>query len=360
MKTLITILVSIFFVSTIAAEEAVREIKISKEWKIAPNSTFELIAKNSDFRVEFWEKDNVRIDFVIKTNKADFTSKNFEEMLQTSASTSANKLSINTSLDTDKSSSIWNWIIKTKDKITKDIDFNNSNVIYLPKNLAQLNFNVNYGNLRIGEINIPLKISSSYGEASVLKNKNKTVITSAYTDMKLGDLSNLKLNSSYGDFIIDNIDTLISSTSYCDIKLSSSAYIQSLNTNYGDVTIQKTSYIKTIATYSDIKIKSLLQEVNAVLTYSDINIDDIAKSLKGITITSTYSDSKIKINPENPINVQIKDVNGDINIKNPRLQLNISKSENGNSSSITARTKTATDTSPMIKINSSNSDIIIY
>ncbi len=360
MKTVITILVSMFLFSGVAAQDAMKEIKIAKEWKINPGSAFELVAKNEGFRVEFWEKDNVRIDFVLKTNKSNFTKEDWEEMIETSATSSSNKLVIHTNVDIDKSSSIWDWIVKTKDKVSKSANYSTSNVIYLPKNISQLNFSLSYSSLNIGEINMPLKISSSYSDVSVVKNSNKTIISSSYTDMKLGNLSNVKINSSYGDFIIDNIDTLNSSTSYCDIKLTSCPVIQSLSTNYGDVTIQKVSSIKTSGTYSDIKIKSLLQELNATLTYSDLLIDDVAKTLKGMTIVCTYSDNKIKINPENPINIKINDVNGDIDIKNPKLQLNISKNESGTMTNITAKTKTATDASPTIKINSNTSDIKIY
>lgn len=360
MKSLLTILASLFFISVGFAEDAMKEIKITKEWKVNLNSTVELNAREQIYKIEFWDKDFVRIDFIMKTNKSDFTTNNLQDMLEINANSSFNKLSINTTIDFDKSSSIWNWILKTKDKITKSTQYEAKSILYLPKNIAQLNLTINYGFLQIGDINIPLKISSNYSDITIEKNTNKTIISSTYGDVNLGNLSNVKINSSYGDFIIDNIDTLNSSTSYCDIKLTSCPYIQSLSTNYGDITIQKAGTIKTTATYSDIKIKSLQQELNSVLTYSDLMIDEIAKTVKGISIVSTYSDNKLKINPENPINIKIKDINGDVDVKNSRLQLTISKNETGNNTEISAKTKSATDASPTIKITSKNSDIIIY
>ena len=321
MKTYITIWVSLFFISVAFAQDAMKEIKVTKEWKINPNSTFELSADNSEYKVEFWDKENVRIDFILKTNKNTISTKDLEEMMEISASISNNKLSIHTDIDLDKSSSIWDWIVKTKDKITKNAQYEAYNIIYLPKNLSQLNLNLNYSDISIGNINVPLKLSTNYSDVTILKNNNKTVISSSYSDMKIGSLTNLKINSTYGDFTIDYIDTLNSSTSYCDIKLTNCPFIQNLSTNYGDITIQKTNYVKASASYSDIIIKSLHQELLASLTYSDLTIDDISKNLKAISVTSTYSDNKIKINPENPIN---------------------------------------TENSPLIKFNSNNSDIIIY
>ncbi len=360
MKTLTTILVSIFFVSIAFAQDAMKEIKITKEWKLNPNATFELSSEKENVTVEFWDKDVVKIDFILKTNKSSMTKEDFEAMIEVNATNSSNKLHVRTNIDIDKSTSIWNWIVKTKDKITKSAQYEENSIVYLPRNLAQLNINLDYSDLKMGEINVPLKLSSNYSDVSILRNYSRSVISSSYSDMILGNFSHLKLNSTYGDFSIDNIDTLISTTSYCDIKLTSCSFGQSLSTNYGDISIQKASYIKAAASYSDLSIKALQQELNAILTYSDLSIDDVAKSIKGITITSTYSDNKIKINPENPINIKINDVNGDINIKNPRLQLNIQKNESGTVSNITAKSKTATDASPTIKINSNNSDIIIY
>lgn len=360
MKTYITIWVSLFFISVAFAQDAMKEIKVTKEWKINPNSTFELSADNSEYKVEFWDKENVRIDFILKTNKNTISTKDLEEMMEISASISNNKLSIHTDIDLDKSSSIWDWIVKTKDKITKNAQYEAYNIIYLPKNLSQLNLNLNYSDISIGNINVPLKLSTNYSDVTILKNNNKTVISSSYSDMKIGSLTNLKINSTYGDFTIDYIDTLNSSTSYCDIKLTNCPFIQNLSTNYGDITIQKTNYVKASASYSDIIIKSLHQELLASLTYSDLTIDDISKNLKAISVTSTYSDNKIKINPENPINIKISDINGDIDIKNSRLQLTISRDEVGTITNIVAKSKTATENSPLIKFNSNNSDIIIY
>jgi hypothetical protein len=360
MKTYITIWVSLFFISVAFAQDAMKEIKVTKEWKINPNSTFELSADNSEYKIEFWDKENVRIDFILKTNKSSFTSKDLEDVIEINATASNNKLSIHTNIDLDKTSSIWDWIVKTKDKITKNAQYETHNIIYLPKNIGQLNLNLNYCDVNIGNINIPLKLSANYSDVTMLKNNNKTIISSSYSDMKIGSLTNLKINSTYGDFTIDYIDTLNSSTSYCDIKLTNCPFIQNLSTNYGDITIQKTNYVKASASYSDIIIKSLQQELLASLTYSDLNIEDISKNLKAITVTSTYSDNKIKINPENPINIKISDVNGDIDIKNTRLQLNISRDEVGTITNIVAKSKTATENSPLIKFNSNNSDIIIY
>lgn len=360
MKTAITILVSIFYVSFSFGQDGMKEIKITKEWKINPSATLDLTANKQSYKVEFWDKDIVRIDFTISSNKSNFTTSDFEEMLNISSNNSTNNLKITTSLNTDKSSSIWDWLVKAKDKITNQNKYNEKNIIYLPRNLTQLNLQFDYSILSIGEINMPLKISSNYSEISILKNSNRTIINSSYTDMKLGNLSNLKINSTYGDFIIDNIDTLFSNYSYCDIKLANCAYLQSLNINYGDIEVQNAGYIKATLTYSDIKIKTLQQELNAVLTYSDLDISNISKNVYGINITAVHSDTKLKINPEYPINIQIKDVDGDIDIKNPRMQLIISKSETGNTTNITANTKSATDASPTIKINSKLSDIIIY
>lgn len=352
-------MVSIFSISKTLAQDAMREIKISKEWIVNPNTIFDLSAEEENITVEFWDKDIIKIDFILKTNKSNITKDDFNSMIHVDATNTTNKLKIKTNIDLNKSTSIWDWIIKTKDKITKSAQLAENSIIYLPKNLAQLNINLEYCMLKIGEINMPLNITANYSDISILKNHNRSIINSSYSDMKLGNLVYLKLKSNYGDFYIDNIDTLISNTSYCDIHLTNGLYIQSLNTNYGDITIQKTDYIKTTATYSDIIIKSIQQELNASINYSDLIIDDIAKSFKEITITAIYSDNKIKINPENPINIKINDMNGDIKIKNPRLQLNIQKNEVNTMHNIISKSKSATDASPTIKINSTYTDTVI-
>lgn len=218
-------------------------------------------------------------------------------------------------------------------------------------------FSLNYCDLKIGEINIPTKIVSNYGDVSVLKNKNRTIINASYSDITCGDMSHVKISASYSDFILNTIDTLTLNSSYGDIKLSNCQLLQSLSINYGNITIKKAGSVKATGTYSDININALSQEANTMLTYCDLKLNEIAKSISGISITSVYSDCTLKINPESPVNLQINDINGDISMNNSQLIIT-KKHETGNVTDMAAKTKSATDASPTIKINSKNSDII--
>ena len=339
MKRITALLFSWLFISFAISGNTATEYKITKEWKVDANTTFELIAKNQGFKVEVWDKDVVRIDFILHSGTSKIEEEDFKDALKINTERTGDKLTVNTSISELSSSSIWNWIFSNKK--TKE-DYSVSNTVYIPRNIASLIFSLSYCDLKIGEINIPTKITSNYGNVSVLKNKNRTVIS-----------------SSYSDFILNAIDTLTLSTSYGDIKLNTCSLLQSLSINYGNITIKKAGSVRATGTYSDININSLTQDANTTLTYCDLKLNEIAKSISGISITSVYSDCTLKINPENPVNLQINDINGDISMKNTQLVVS-KKHETGNITDMSAKTKSAVDTSPLIKINSKNSDLIIY
>lgn len=354
MKQIIALLFSWFILFPAKAENSARDYKIIKEWNVDANTAFELNAGYQNFKVEIWDKDVVRIEFVMETNSGKMDEEDFKNGLKINAERSPNKLKVSTSMN-ERSSSIWSWIFSSNK--SKDA-YKISNTVFLPKSLSSLSFSLNYCELIIGEINIPTKINSNYGDVSVLKNKNRTTINTTYSNVTFGEMSHLKISASYTDFILNAIDTLTIVSSYGDIKLTTCSLLQSLNMNYGDITIGKVGYIKSTSTYSDIKINQLMQEVNATLTYCDLKLNNLSKNISGIAVTGVYTDCTIKINPENPVNLVVNDVNGDISMNNPQLIIT-KKHETSNTTNMTAKTKSAVETSPTIKINSKNSDLII-
>lgn len=356
MKQITALLFSWMLILPAIAQNVSKEYKITREWKADGNTVFELAAKYQTFRIEFWDKDIVRIDFNISTTDTKIKEEDFKDALQVSGDRTGNKLTVSTSMNDLSSNSIWEWIFGSKK--SKD-SYKLNNIVYLPRNLASLDLNFNYCDIKMGTINLPAKIKSTYSTLFIQKNNNRTIINSSYSDLQLGEMSYVKINSSYSDLILNIIDTLSVGSSYDDIKLTVCGILQSLSMSYSDVSIQKAGYIKAACTYSDLKVNSLSQELNGTLTYSDLKINDIARNFSGISVTGTYSDCLIKINPENPVNLSITDVNGDIDLKN--TQLNITKKhEVSVTTNLMAKTRSATDASPLIKINSNSCDLKIY
>jgi hypothetical protein len=353
MKQIIAVLFSWLLVLTALAEHTSTGYKITKEWTVEPNTAFELNARNQNFKIEIWDKETVRIEFVMDATSGKMDEDDFKDGLKIDAEKSDRKLKVTTNMN-ERPSSIWSWIFNNN---KNNNAYKISNTLYLPKSIASLMFTINYCELIIDDINIPTKINCNYGEVSILKNKNRTTINSSYSDVKIGDISHLKISSSYTDLILKTIDTLTIASSYGDIKLTNCTLLSSLSMNYGDITIGKVGYIKATTTYSGIKINQVMQEVNATLTYSNLKLNNLSKNMAGIGVTGVYSDCEIKINPENPINLIVNDVNGDINIKNSPLVIT-KKQETSKTTLLHAKTKSATESSPTIKINSKNSDLI--
>ena len=320
--------------------------KVSKEWKADAGTEFELISREQDFKVEVWDNETIRIDFVLETKDADITEEDFKKGLKISSEKTNNKLSIKTSMEME-SSSVWKWIFNDK-KCKSGCVVNNT--VYLPKHLAYVSFSFNYCTLKIGEVNLPLKISSTYGEVSIGKNANRTILNASYSDIVIGTLSHLKVSGSYSDFILKTIDTLTIASNYGEIKLGDCKLLQSLNLNYADINIDKAGFIKLNATYSDIIVNYVYEEINANLTYSDLKVNGIAKNITGIGINGVYADCTLKINPEHPINIAFNGVYSDVKVKNTQMIVS-KKEEKNNILDLFLKTKTAVSTSPLIKMN---------
>jgi hypothetical protein len=344
----------ILLFSSITLFSASAEYKISKEWKADAGTEVELSGRNQNFKVEFWDKAVVRIDFFLSTSDTKIDEEDFRNGLKVSAEKSAGKLTVTTDLSDLNTGNVWNRIFNSG----KKPDYTTRNIVYLPRNISSVIFSMNYCELSVGETNLPLKVTCNYGNFSLEKNTGRTILHANYAELKLGNLSYLKCGTAYSEFKTAKIDTLILASSYDDIQITDCGIIQSLIMSYGDIIIQQAAMAKITGTYSDIKIHTLTQGITAILTYSDLSLNAIGKNLSGITVTGTYADCSIKVNPENPVNISITDVNGHIDIKNPGISVS-KKIETSKTRSISAKTKTATDTSPVIKITGNNSTISI-
>jgi hypothetical protein len=357
MKQIIAVLFSWLLVSSAMSQHTVKTFKITKDWQVTNNTAFELIANNQSFRVDTWENDFVRIEFILKTDKSDYTNDDYENDLNINAKKSNSKLVINTNYSIENSQSLWDWLFKSK---SKNEDYTTGNIIYLPKSISSLNFNTNYCNLGIGgafNFNIPIHLKTNYGFVSMVLCNGITSINSNYTDIELIDMRNVKLNATYANLSLHGIDTLSVNSSYCDIKTSRTPYIGTMNSKYDDIKIISAGFLNLTSSYSNIILSEIWKGLKANLVYSDLKIKNISKSASELSINCVYSDCKIKINPENPINLVVNDVNGDINIKNSPLVIT-KKQETSKTTLLHAKTKSATESSPIIKINSKNSDLI--
>lgn len=354
MKQIIAIIFSWFIFFQAKAEEELIRYKITKEWNSDVNTEFELQAKSQNFKVDFWDKNLIRMEFTLVSSSSEIDAEDFKNRLKIEEQIDKNKISISTKWD-QNNSSVWDKLFnpkKAKNNYTLE------NIIYLPKNIASLTFILDYCNLNISEMDIATKIITNYCELSILKNTNKTTINSNYTDIELGDLRNVKLNSAYSDLILNKIDTLQINSNYGNIKIQNCNFLQNLNINYGDVNIGKIGYLKSASTYSDIKINQVMQQLIAALTYSDLTVSNIDKNISDISITGSYSDCSLKINPANDLNLSLKTLQGDIVLNNKNIVI-INQEEKDSSNKVEAKTKNATQASPFIKVTSKNSAIII-
>lgn len=358
MKTAITILVSIFYTLFSFGQDGMREIKITKEWKINPNATFEMNAKNESFTINFWDKDYVKIDFILKTSNKDYNISNLINDLSINVENSNKKLSLTTSLKIENSQSLWDWLFKSN---KKNKDYSTGNSIYLPRKLASIILNTNYCNLGIGgefPVNIPMTLTTNYGFISMVSCIGAISINASYTDIEIIEAQNANINTNYGNLSLNHIETLSINSNYSDIKIASCPFVKSLRSNYGNIKFITAGIVNLVSSYTDIKLYKLSNSIDATLTYSDIQIKEIAKNISSISIIGNYSDIDLNINAENPLNFSLKNINSNISIKNSQINIT-EKQEIGNTTTNTAKTINAISTSPIIKIIVNQSDLTI-
>lgn len=169
-------------------------------------------------------------------------------------------------------------------------------IIRIPKNTA-LNVNLDYGNLKIDQLDGLLTANLSYSEMSIQK-ANNISLRSRYTDSKIGEILNADLSGSYSDIRINKANKIITSGSYNDCRFDD---VQTLtigkSSSYGDCKIGTVGSLDGSIMYTDIDINNLLSDINISSQYGDVMLRNVSTKAKNINIKGSYCDITIGLSP---------------------------------------------------------------
>lgn len=186
--------------------------------------------------------------------------------------------------------------------------------IKIPKN-GTLGVNNQYGAIKLGKINGAVNLSCQYGSVAIdeLNNDNNTLklqycdngrityikngtVNIQYSDLVISKSNNLNLSSQYGDFSITNVGDLV------------------YKFQYGDLSVKTADKINGTGDYSDISVGSVDNSLSIKCNYGDINIAKLNKTVKNVSIISTYSDAVVKYDEALAFDFELTGTYSDISI----------------------------------------------
>ena len=134
-------------------------------------------------------------------------------------------------------------------------------------------FDIQYGNFSANELNTPadgsVTLSLAYGKAD-LETANNITVTIQYSNMTIGRLKDLNLNSKYAVINLDQANSVVTESRYDTF-------------NFG-----KIGSVSANTKYTQIKINELSKSLKVDAGYGGIKVGKVDSGFESVSITNSY------------------------------------------------------------------------
>lgn len=292
-----------------------KEKKIHKAYIVNSNAMLDVANKFGNIYVTTWDEDKTDIDVVITV------SGNSEDKVDKRLSTidvEFNALKNRIGATTRIGSGNYN-------NISMEINY----TIKIPKN-GGINLHNQYGGIVVSSVNAPAVIKCGYGSVKCesLNNISNT-ITLAYCNGNNFDyIKGGTVNIEYSDLNINKAGNLDLDSKYTDVKLGDIGEVK-YNSEYGNIKIEKAGVINGRGIYMDFRFGTITSLLNMSANYGNIEVDNIEANTRNVTINCAYTNIDLGISENYTFDYEFSLSYGNLNT---RLPLNQSEKKERNTS----------------------------
>ena len=144
-----------------------------------------------------------------------------------------------------------------------------------------------YGNFKIESAHYA-EVDLAYGSGNITKLEGLNGVL-AYAKIFCGDLKDVQLKSKYSEMQAGNINTLNTQSAYDDYKIKN-VNAAVIDARYGAFDFGEMTDVRLSSSYTDFKVQKLLNSADLRTTYGEIRIDDVKSGFGTIDIFSNYTD----------------------------------------------------------------------
>jgi len=265
-------------------EKITKEKRISKTYIVNANAGLEIDNKFGQIYITTWDEDKTSIEVLIR-----ISAKNEETV---------NKRlnSIDIEFEALKS------LVKAKTLIGnfsgRNVSMEINYTIKIPKN-GSINLDNQYGAIKFGSINGPSIIKCQYGDVhgDALNNMDNSVKIEYCSKSQIGYIKNGTVKAAYSGFVLTKGGTITLNSEYTNVNIGHVNEI-TYRCDYGDVKIAEGGKVSGNANYTNTRISNLSWQLNLSTNYGDVNVIKVEKTTRNIAINSTYTNVRVKCDPD--------------------------------------------------------------
>lgn len=265
---------------------------LTKEFKVTSNATLNVSNKYGNIGIATWNEDRIVIKVTITTNGNDEDKvKNRLDQIDIAFEENSNNVSARTIIEkTSNSWNLWgkrnnvsmeiNYLIQMP--LTNNVDLTNDyGAISIDKLEGSSVINCDYGKLTIGELwNTKNEINIDYTNNSTIDLMQGGTIDANYSTLHTDKGYRVKLSADYSHLSFRMVGVLEYECDYGSLKIGDSGNVSG-NSDYMHTTVEK-----------------LRGRGDFDMDYGSLKIEELGNEFKNITVKSSYTNTKIGIQPD--------------------------------------------------------------
>lgn len=297
MKIMYKIILILFLIPlTISATERkgkyTKNKVLKKEYTVNENATLNVTNKYGNIGIATWNENRIVIEVTITTNGDDEEKvQNRLEQIDVEFDGNSNNVSAKTIIEKTSSSwSLWgkknnvnmeiNYLIQMP--ITNNVDLTNDyGAITLDKLEGSSKINCDYGKITIGELwNTSNSINIDYTNKSTIDFMQDGTINADYSTLYIDRTNRINLTADYSHLTFGMVAVLDYDCDYGSLKIGDSGNVSG-NSDYMHTSVEK-----------------LRGRGDFDMDYGSLKIEELGNEFKNITVKSSYTNTKIGLQPE--------------------------------------------------------------
>ncbi len=335
---------------------------ITRSFSVESGDDVEVINKYGKIIINTWDKDSAKFSVdIVATGKTDDIVEKLMDKVKIDFSYAVGFLTVETDMDKKKGalSSVLNSIedysksFTSRNKVT--IDY----TIYVPDGV-NLTLDNKFGNVFINDFSGKLDLTLSHGDLRTRSLEGQSEVSLSFGNGTIKNMKDGTVKLKGSELAVNNAQRLSVQSSSSEMTLGDIKSLK-LNSRNDKIRIQEVTSVSGSGDFSDVNVDALVSDLDLNLDYGEIFVDRVDANFKSISINSKSADISLILSPQSYFSANIAAMEDRVIIPNNMLSLRKNQNSDGeldlNLEGMVGNTRD--DNVGKVNIIANNADLII-
>jgi len=282
------------------------EKRINKEFSIQSDGRVELNNKHGNIDIAIGEDHKVKINVLISaTGGSERKVQETLDRITVSFEEGNNRVSAQTEIESTSGWLSWfstgksSFDIRYQVWVPADVFLKLSNQygsIYVETTNRDIDIELAFGNLHLGDINGRLKLDMSYSEGAISQIRDGDMVL-AFSDLEMEDGNDMTMDIKYSKVesgTFQKLRLVSANSEFQNISVGTVDY----DGKYDDVILEHVSQIDVESSFTGLVIQQLTGESSFEMRYGELEVQNIHRSFNKLNLNSSFTGVELNFMPD--------------------------------------------------------------